>query len=200
MNAKLHRIRVAGVRLAVLALGLALLLVPPTAAAQPPDHRQPVTLTVAGPADVPLGNLVRVVAVLRDGAGAPIVGAQIVFTSPAAFAGAVGEMIIGKVVTDAQGVATLDYQLRITGPNQFIARFYGDEVRQPAEAGTVIQATGKTQIIQRTAGLQVPLLGPWTLILVLGAVWVVYFLALLLVAGIPERPEAQPGAAPGGGR
>ena len=185
---------------AAVLLGLALVGLPGTAAAQPPAPRQPVALTVAGPEDVPLGNLARIMVLLRDGAGNPIANARIVFTSPARFAGTVGEMALGEAVTDATGVATLDEQLRIEGPNQIIARFYGDDTRQPAQATTVIQATGRAQLVQRSAGLQVPLLGSWTLIIVIGAVWAVYFLAMLLVTGIPERQEVRPEAAPGGER
>lgn len=201
MNDKItmHTIRAQSIVGAAVLLGLVLLVLPPIAAAQPPDPRAPVTLTVAGPGDVPLGNLARIVALLRDSAGHPIVGARIVFTSPVSFAGTVGEMALGEVVTDANGSATLDEQLRIEGANQIIARFYGDETHQPAQAATVIQATGRVQIVQPGPVLQVPLLESWTLIVVIGAVWIVYFLAMLLVAGIPEG-EAQPPAAPGGER
>lgn len=202
MNTKItmHTIRALCVVGAAVLLGFALVGLPGTAAAQPPDPRQPVALTVAGPEDVPLGNLARIMAILRDGAGNPIANARIVFTSPARFAGTVGEMALGEAVTDATGVATLDEQLRIEGSNQIIARFYGDDTRQPAQATTVIQATGRAQLVQRSAGLQVPLLGSWTLIVVIGAVWVVYFAAMLLVVGIPERQEVRPEAAPGGER
>jgi len=202
MNGKItmHRIPAQTIVGAAVLLGLILLMLPPIAAAQPSDPRAPVTLTVAGPGDVPLGNLARIVAILRDGTGQPIVGARIVFTSPASFAGAVGEMALGEVVTDANGSATLDEQLRFEGANQIIARFYGDETHQPAQAATVIQATGRVQIVQPAPVLQVPWLGSWTLIVVIGAVWIVYFLAMLLVAGIPERQEAQPTVAPGGKR
>lgn len=201
MNGKItmHTIRAQSIVGAAVLLGLVLLVLPPIAAAQPSDPRAPVTLTVAGPGDVPLGNLARIVAILRGGAGQPIVGARIVFTSPASFAGTVGEMALGEAVTDANGSVTLDEQLRIEGANQIIARFYGDETHQPAQAATVIQATGRVQIVQPGPVLQVPLLGSWTLIVVIGAVWMVYFLAMLLVAGIPER-EAQPPVVPGGKR
>jgi hypothetical protein len=110
-----------------------------------------------------------------------------------------GEMALGETVTDANGSVTLDEQLRIEGANQIIARFYGDETHQPAQAATVIQATGRVQLVQPSQVLQVPLLGSWTLIVVIGAVWVIYLLAMLLVAGIPER-EVQPTVAPGGKR
>ena len=202
MNIKTNMLRLRTVCIlgAALVVSIALLGLPDTATARQLDPRAPVTLTVAGPGDVPLGNLARIVAILRDGAGNPIVGARIVFTSPASFAGTVAEMALGEAVTDANGSVTLDEQLRIEGANQIIARFYGDETHQPAQAATVIQATGRIQIVQPGPVLQVPLLGSGTLIVVIVAVWIVYFLAMLLVAGIPERQEAQPRVVPGGKR
>lgn len=169
---------------------LATLLAPAGAAAQSPDPRHPVALAFAGPADVPLGNQARLIARLRDGAGGPIAGARVVFTSPAAFAGTVGEMALGEATTDNEGTATLEYQLRIEGRNQFVARYYGDETRQPAEARAIVAATGTAQLAQRTAGVPFPLPINWTLIAVLAVVWAVYFLAMLRVAGIPEPTGA----------
>lgn len=178
-------------------LALALLLAP-AASAQEQDNRQAAELVVAGPQDVPLGNPARLVAVLRDASGVPMAGARIAFTSPATFAGTVAEMKLGEVATDAEGVAILDYQLRTQGQNQFIARHYGDTTYQPAQASTVVTATGQAQLVQRSAGVEMPLAAPGTLIVVLGGVWTVYFLAMLLVAGIPEPRGAQPGLETGG--
>lgn len=175
-------------------------LLPAVASAQAPVSRQPVDLAVAAPEDVPLGNQARIVAVLRDAEGNPIPGASIVFASPAAFAGTIGEMEIGDALTDSEGIATLDYQLRIQGPNQFMARFYGDAIRQPAEAASVVQAAGQVQIAQRTAGVNLPVLGAWTIVAVLAGVWSVYFTALLLVTGIPESRGSRLGPETGGQR
>ncbi|MBI4498676.1 MAG: Ig-like domain-containing protein [Chloroflexi bacterium] len=188
---------------AALLLVLALLVLPtPAAGADPPDTREQVTLTGSGPVDIALGNQARLAVRLRNAAGQPVPGARILFTSPAAFAGAVGEMEIGEAVTDANGTASLDYAFRIEGQNLIIARFLGDGTYQPAEARTtvmvVMPATGQVQLAQRTAGVELPVLGAWTIIAVIGTVWAVYFGALLLVAGIPEGLERQPQLTKGG--
>lgn len=167
---------------------LALAVLPVAASAQAPDPRGPVQLSLAGPADVPLGNQARLVVRLRTATGAPVAGARVVVTSPAAFAGAVGEMALGEAVTDAEGAATLDYELRIAGRNQFVARYYGDERNQPTEARTVVAATGEAQLAQRSAGVPFPVPVSSVLIAVLAMVWMVYFLAMLRVVGIPEAP------------
>lgn len=170
----------------VVLAGAATLLAPVVAQAQAPDPRQPVILTLAGPDDVPVGNQARLILEFRDQGGQPIAGARIAITSPATFAGTVGEMALGAVTTDAQGSASFDYRLRIQGRNQFIARYHGDENRQPVEARAVVDASGTAQLAQRTAGIAFPVPINWALIAVLVAVWSVYFVAMLLVAGIPE--------------
>jgi hypothetical protein len=174
-----------------LLVALVLALLPSLVSAQTPDLR-PTALAVSGPENALLGNLARISAVLRDGNGNPIADARIIFTSPATFAGTTGEMAIGEAWTDAKGMATLEYQLRIRGENQFIARFYGSATHQPSEASTVVLTTGRKQLVQRTAGVELPVLGPWTIIAVLGGIWGVYFIAMLLVVGIPQQQTRVP--------
>jgi hypothetical protein len=181
-------------------LGLAALLWPASALAQANDPLQPVVLTLTGPEEVTLGGTARIVASFYDGNGKPITGARIVFTSPVAFVGIVDEMAIGEALTDADGIAALDHQLRIQGQNKIIARFYGDETFQPAEASTLLVATGQAQLAQRTAGIDLPVVGSWTLIAVIGAVWAVYFAALFLIAGIPGDAARPAALAKGGDR
>lgn len=192
MNGKTEARRNRGARtLAVSAvLSLGLLLLPGFALAQTAVQRA-TTLTLTAPESVPVGNHARLIAVLRDVAGSPVPEARIIFTSPATFGGTTGEMAIGEAWTDAKGVATLDYQLRTQGGNDFVARFYGDGTHLPAEAGAVVSGTGLVQLTQRTAGVHLPVLGAWTIIAVLCAVWSVYFLGMRQVLRIPEGQNAQ---------
>ncbi len=175
--------------LILLSLMAVLTLQPGTALAQ--DPRQEVHLQVAAPVDVPLGNMARILVTLEDALGNPIPDAVIVFTSPTSFAGTVAEMQLGEALTNAESVAVLDYQLRVEGENQFIARFHGDDTFQPVEGSAKVLATGTAQLSQRSAGVEVPFFGPWTLVLVLMGVWAVYFIAMLLVSQIPEAGARQ---------
>jgi hypothetical protein len=168
---------------------VAIALVPGTALAQ--DPREETRLRIAAPEDVPLGNMARIIATLQDAQGNPIPDVPIVFTSPASFAGTVAEMDLGEVWTNAEGVALLDYGLRMEGQNQFIARFDGNDSYRPVEASATVSATGTAQLSQRSAGVEVPFLGAWTLVLVLIGVWSVYLVAMLLVSQIPDAGERQ---------
>ncbi len=155
------------------------------------DAREETRLQVAAPEDVPLGNMARIMALLEDVQGNPISTAIIVFTSPGSLGGAVAEMDLGDVLTDAAGIAVLDYQLRVEGQNRFIARFHGNSSYQPAEASVEVVAIGTAQLSPRTAGVRVPFLGSWTLVAVLLGVWSVYLIVMLLVSQIPEASERQ---------
>lgn len=172
-----------GLLLSILASGL-LAAAPGSVSAQQPNER--TRLQVLGPPAVSLGSTSRMVALLQDAEARPIPDATIVFSSPASFGGTISEMELAAVVTNAEGIAILDYPMRAEGQNQFIARYYGDHNYRPAEAATVVVATGSEQLVQRTAGVRVPLLGSWALLAVLLGVWSVYLAVMLLVSQIPE--------------
>lgn len=169
--------------LIILVIVLALLPVPTLA--QEHDPRQESQLYLAGPEDIPLGNRARLIANLQDDQGNPVAGALIIFTSPASFAGSVAEVDIAEVQTDEAGVAILDYQLRVQGANQFIGRFHGSDVYQPAEASTIILATGTAQLAGPAGGLNLPFLGSWLVLAVLLGVWSVYLIVMLLISQLP---------------
>ncbi len=198
MNASTLDSRLPALATGLLLLALAVTLLPTPALAQTAEPR-PSSLAVSAPREAPLGETASILAVLKDSAGQPIQGARILFTSPARFAGTAGEMAIEEVLTDAQGTAKLDYQLTIQGPNRFIARFYGDGLNQPAEASADISATGLVQITRRTAGIQVPVLGWWIIVLVLWSVWAVYFIGMLQILSIVRSGSQHPSSGSQGG-
>lgn len=178
-----------GTSLLVLAMWTLAVITPGIALAQ--DTREATRLQAAAPADVPLGNLASIMAKLEDAQGKAMPNATIVFSSPATFGGVVSEMELGEILTDMDGIAVLDYQLRIEGENQFIARYHGDDAHQPAEASVITQATGTAQLSERSAGVKVPFLGSWTLVLVLMGVWSVYLVVMILIIQIPETTRQQ---------
>ncbi len=183
--------------LAPLLLALALALLPAATSAQTAQPSA-TSLSLAAPQEAPLGEEVSLVAVLKDSAGRPIQGARILFTTPVTFGGTTGEMAIGEALTEGTGAATLNYQLTVQGPNRFIARFYGDGSNQPSEASADTRSTGLVQITRRTAGIQVPVLGWWTIVAVLWGVWTVYFIGMLQILSIAESGSRHPSPDPGG--
>jgi len=186
MSSTRFRLLLAVIQAGTLILAMMFLLDRGALTAMAQDADSQTVLQFAGPDEVPVGNRARLLVILEDSRGMPIADAIILFTTPSLFAGTVAEMEIGTIVTDTDGLATLDYQLRVQGRNQFIARFHGDAEHQPAESRTEVIATGTAQLAERTAGVSVPFFGSWTLIVVIGAVWTVYLLVMRLVSQIPE--------------
>lgn len=181
----MRNVRISGLVL----LLIVLTLLPFPTQAQEQDLRQESRLHLAGPEDTPLGNQARLIAHLEDDQGNPLAGTPIVFTSPASFAGTVAEVDIAEIHTDEEGLAILDYQLRVEGPNQFIGRFHGNDVYRPAEASAVVLATGSAQLAQPAASLSLPFLGSWLVLAVLLSVWFVYLVVMLLISQIPGTNE-----------
>ncbi len=70
----------------------------------------PTTLSVSPSSWVTGGDTVNLTAVLKDDKGTPVSKADVRFTVEAEFAGAKGDMEIGRAKTDANGVAFFDYQ------------------------------------------------------------------------------------------
>jgi hypothetical protein len=173
---------------------LPLLLVLATAA--PAWAAGPVTLELQAPENVRLGDQVSVTAVLRDATGAPAPGATIVFWIPASFLSVGGSIELGRATTDAQGRATLLYQARTAEEKASVnAYFPGDSRYEPASATVELRVEGSAQLYQSTAGVQVPGIGVWLLVGILGGVWSTYFAVMVFLALIAREGSKTPSEA-----
>jgi hypothetical protein len=166
------------------------------ATASPAWAAGPVTLELLAREQVRLGDQVSVTATLRDATGAPAPGATIVFWSPASFLSVGGSVELGRATTNAQGRATLLYQARTEEKASVNAYFPGDSRYEPASATVELMVEGSAQLYQSTAGVQVPGLGVWLLVGVLGGVWSTYlammvFLTLIAREGSKASAEAK---------
>ena len=135
------------------------------------------------------------------GSGA-IAGAEVVFVSPVRFAGAEGEAVLGRAVTDEQGVARLAYVPRWEGETRVIARFAGGEQYGTAETSATMVVRPAAQLYQETAGVRVPGVNVWLLAGVLGAVWGTYLVVMVVLGLVARRGQeaAAVVAPPPGGR
>lgn len=182
-------------RLLGMLLALALLLV----AAAPARAAEPVTVELQTEPDVKLGDTVTVQIAVKDSQGGPVSGATVVLLTPASLGSARGEMRLGQVTTNSQGRATFAYEARSEGTQTLIARFPGSASYAPAEASAPLRVLGSAQLYQQEAGVQVPWIGVWILVLLLGAFWSVYLVVMVLVTLIARAGEkATPPV--GGGR
>ncbi len=133
--------------------------------------------------------------VSNTSAGGPIAGVEVIFARTATFMNTESEIVLGKVATDKQGIATLPYTPRSEGEVGFAARFSGSTAYQPSSASLEAQiATGPAQYVE-SAGVRVKGVNVMWLVAVLGGVWSIYFTVMGLLALIAR--EGQSGPQPG---
>ena len=154
-------------------------------------------LEVVAPTQLTVGNSVDVRAVLHstdDGLG--IAGATVAFYMDASFGGVDGEVMLGRAVTDEDGVALLSYQPRSAGEHQLRVEYLTPGGGEAEEATWSHTVTGATQQLYRSsAGIQIPGLNVWLLIAVVATVWAILLSVAVRViaiahAGSDEAPRA----------
>ncbi|MBI4289488.1 MAG: Ig-like domain-containing protein [Chloroflexi bacterium] len=164
----------------------------------PASAVEPVTLQTEATKEVRLGDTVTVRVTARDGQGRPVAKATILMFSPAQFGAASGEMKLGQVSTDASGQATFTFQARRQGPQTIVARFSGNGKYSTAENSVALTVSGSGHLYEQKAGVEIPGLGVWVLIMLLGGFWSAYLFVMALLTRIARKGE-QPLRSLGGG-
>lgn len=148
----------------------------------------PVVLELQMPEQATLGDEVEVTALLRDASGRPVPRATIILWNSSEFLSVGGAITLGEAMTDAQGRVVFSYEARTEESITLNAYFPGDSRYSGAQASAEMSVQGSAQLYQSTAGIQVPGLGVWLLVGLLGIVWTIFlvvmvFLALIVRAG-----------------
>lgn len=135
-------------------------------------------LTVGSPAET------QVTLLTADGA-LPVAGATVRLYREASFAGATGEVEVGRAITDENGVAILSYEPRTAGEHQMRIEYLPTGATEPEET-TWTQSVAATteQLYQSTSGIQVPGINVWILMAVLATVWTILLSVALRVVAI----------------
>lgn len=128
--------------------------------------------------------------------GSPAAEVPVTFYMTASFAEVEGEIVLGEAVTDAGGVATLEYEPRTAGDHEIRMEYAAGEGGEPESVtSTISVAGGSQQLHQSTAGVDIPGLNVWLLIAVVGGVWAILLsVALRVIAIAHNGSEAGPGA------
>ncbi|MBI2864996.1 MAG: Ig-like domain-containing protein [Chloroflexi bacterium] len=172
------------------------------------------SLQLTLPAQAKVGDKVRITATLKDSEGRPIQNARIYFSSPTSFLNYKGEMEIDDALTDAKGIASVEFAARQEKTNTVNARFKGSTAYKAGEAsGTIVVGASSPAYVARagvelpsvdispavpnqvllSAGLpsklEFPIAGVWMLVLVLTVIWSLYMITMILVLRIASEPE-----------
>lgn len=186
----LHRLAlVAVVALVALALGVA------PAVAQSPE----AILDLQFPRSGAVGEELPLRARLTGADGEPIPGAEIGFFSLAEFAGASGEIELGRATTDETGLATLAYVPRREGELKIAVRLPAGDGHGAATAMAAVTVQPGPSVYEESAGVRVPGVNVWLLVGVLGAVWCTYVTVMVLLAIIARRGALLASREQGGG-
>ncbi len=117
---------------------------------------EPTAISIGAPEAANLGDNLTLQARLVDGTGAPIAKALIVFTSPASFLDAEGDVAVTQAITNADGLAVATWQARRNGDITINAEFRGDDRYASATATAQLAVTGSQQLYTDHIGIQIP--------------------------------------------
>jgi hypothetical protein len=179
-----------------LATAAVLIIIPRGAAAVGPE---PTAITVAAPATAILGDSITLQARLVSAAG-PIVRANVDFVVPTAFLHSEGEMVVARGVTDGEGLATADFEARMTGELQVKAVFHGDNIYAPTTGTAPVTVSGSKELYVPDIGIRLRgvnttplgdvnsaghwLLSGWPIGALLTLIWSLYGAAVFFISRI----------------
>jgi hypothetical protein len=136
--------------------------------------------------------------------GAPIAGMTVTLHEQVTAFQVTGDAELAQAVTDANGVATLTYNLTVAGDHELHVTYTnGDAAPEDASVSVTVPADGQ-QLYQSTAGVSIPGLNVWLLMAVVATVWTVLLTVAARVFNIAysykSGSEAQAPEDPIGGK
>ena len=162
------------------------------------DH---LIIEVATPDAAALGDEVPITVTARSvETGKPLNDATVVFYAAKEFAGVTGEAVLGSAVTNDAGVATFTMTVHIAGVQGVRVEVIGDQETQ--DHLVTIPVTIGDQLHQSEAGVDLPGLGAWVVVVVVAAAWVIFLAAgrsVLAASRVPaneNRAESASVASP----
>ena len=140
-------------------------------------HASHVNVRIAEPVPASVGQSSKLEATVTSAdAGQPVAGMPVTFYAHASFGKVTGYMEIGRAVTDANGVATINFVPRESGSHDIRVEYAlpgGGTTEQTTASVAVDGSPG--QLYVQTAGIQVPGLNSWLIIGLLSTVWAILF-------------------------
>lgn len=163
---------------------------------------EPTAISLGAPTTATLGEMVTLQARLIDSAGSPIARAKVSFVSPQRFLNVDDEVVVAEGVTDEQGLAVADWQVRTSGDLTVEAVFRGNERYAPSKAAAQMRVVGDRQLYVEDRGVQVPglnvapvaaaeplwpRLNAWPIVLALLVVWSLYLRVAVLLLQVVRQ-------------
>lgn len=154
------------------------------------QSRTRTTLKITPPSEGAIGEQMTITAVLSDQAGSPVSGARVRFLREVSFLNSTSEVEVGTAVTDALGIATIQYAPSSEGETLLLADFAGDARYSPSSSSaSVFVATGPPLYFEEQ-GIKVPGINVSFLVAILFGVWATYFTVMAHILLIARKSSA----------
>ncbi len=163
-------------------VGAALSLLQGGAAA---DH---LVIELTAPEEATLGESLQITAAVywaED--GEPADGIPITFFTDAAFAGVIGDVELGTVTTNEIGVATFPVSFLVSRQHTIRAEAVAQPGAEPESVTVPVLAT--RQLVTSEAGIRIPGIGGWLLVVLIGSVWAIMIFAAFRVVVVSRAHE-----------
>ena len=143
----------------------------------------PTSLLLSGPPLISGAGPVTLTATVRDWAGEPLAGTPVRFYWDADFLGVSSPMELGSAESDSEGVASFQFEPRVTGTLTLLAKFEGVGNYEPSVAtiNLEVEDAAPAFVPSGRSGLDIPAWGPWWIFLLVGAVCTTYAFVLYQV-------------------
>jgi hypothetical protein len=165
-----------------------------------PAYADHLELVTSDTATVEPGDIVEIAVVVRSAeTQEPVPEATVVATMEAEIVGVSGTVEIARSKTDANGEATLRWQVRL-GATEGVVIAYSEEGASSLESQPlpIVTVGSGTQVVRSESGVRIPGFGAWVLISILVLVWALIQFAMLgpvRVAFASARDEQKMAAA-----
>lgn len=155
-------------------------------------HASHLNVRVAEPTPAIVGQQGQLEATVTSAdAGLPAAGVPVTFYAHATFGKASGYMEIGRAVTDANGVAKITYVPREAGTHDIRVDYAQSGAAVEQTTASIAVDGSPSQLYVQKAGVQIPGLGSWLIIVVLSTVWAILLgvgVTLIRIAARSGRP------------
>lgn len=155
-------------------------------------HASHLSVRVAEPTPAIVGQQGELEATVTSAdAGLPAAGVPVTFYAHATFGKASGYMEIGRSVTDANGVAKINYVPRESGTHDIRVDYAQSGAAVEQTTASIAVDGSPSQLYVQKAGVQVPGLGSWLIIVLLSTVWAILLgvgVTLIRIAARSGRP------------
>ncbi len=120
----------------------------------------------------------------------PVAGTVITVYTDASFGGVTGQVEIGTIVTNENGLALFEYEPRHASDHAIRMEFLAPGDTEPTSIGATIEVTGTLQLHRSTAGIQIPGLNVWLIIAFVSSIWFLLFSVAWRVFAIAQADPA----------